>query len=258
VDIQTKLVRVDRQRSSPGSFIDPEFVMHIVFAGSFVFQYQREVYSVRGHDMVLMPPNTLHALVDHSGIDMMVVHFNDRSLDLERESFPPVLSLSSAEFYPLQGLALLLERSWPGADAHLRAACDGMVGAMLGMYLHYGDSRRKSTEGREAFKNWEALKDAIQYARQRYADPELSISDLSGRVGLSYNYFCTLFHEYTNETPLHYLSRVRLEAAKELLFNERKNVTEAAAACGFKSIQQFSKVFRKLEGVSPTRWLKSQ
>ncbi|MDD4745594.1 MAG: helix-turn-helix transcriptional regulator, partial [Eubacteriales bacterium] len=52
-------------------------------------------------------------------------------------------------------------------------------------------------------------------------------------------------------TPLAYLTRVRIEQARELLLTTRMPVSEVAPACGFESPSYFSRIFRSLTGQTP-------
>ncbi len=258
MDIRTREIRLDRDRSTHGSFIDAEFVMHIVFSGSFMFQCENEVYSVRGHDVILMRPNTLHALLDITGIDMLVIHFFERSQYLDGLDFPFLLHLSMDKMQPISELAMKLLSYWDSPSPELKIACDGIVQAIVGLYLHHGHGSAPQNVARDSIKNWESVKAAVQFIQESYADEDLNVTVVADRVGLSYNYFCSLFHRFTNETPLDYISRIRLENAKRKLFNDRLNISETAIACGFRSIQNFSKTFKRYEGRSPSQWMKAQ
>jgi AraC-like DNA-binding protein len=54
-----------------------------------------------------------------------------------------------------------------------------------------------------------------------------------------------------------YLARVRVERAKNLLSDASLRVTEIAFRCGFNSISQFNRLFRRHAGCSPTRFRSS-
>jgi AraC family L-rhamnose operon regulatory protein RhaS len=63
--------------------------------------------------------------------------------------------------------------------------------------------------------------------------------------------FSTFFKELTNLSPIEYLNRLRIAKSMELLRNNNVPVTEIAYTSGFSSVQYFSNVFRKINGVSP-------
>lgn len=70
-------------------------------------------------------------------------------------------------------------------------------------------------------------------------------------VHLSAFYFCKMFKRATGMTFTEYVSRVRIEKAKNLLLNPHARVSEVAFASGFQSIPHFNRVFRKYTGMAP-------
>jgi AraC-like DNA-binding protein len=73
-------------------------------------------------------------------------------------------------------------------------------------------------------------------------------------VNTSTFYFCKLFKKATGLNFTEYVSRVRLEKAKNLLLNPNARVSEIAYSVGFQSLTHFNRVFRKFEGQSPTAY----
>jgi len=66
-------------------------------------------------------------------------------------------------------------------------------------------------------------------------------------------YFCKMF-KATGINFTDYLSRVRIEKAKNLLLNPNTRVSEVAYAVGFQSLTHFNRMFHKLAGRSPTEY----
>jgi len=83
---------------------------------------------------------------------------------------------------------------------------------------------------------------------------ELSLADMAGALHVSTFYFCKLFRKATGMTFTEYLSRSRVEKARNLLLNPHLRVSEIAFACGFGSLGHFNRQFRKITGVSPTAY----
>jgi len=83
---------------------------------------------------------------------------------------------------------------------------------------------------------------------------EISLRQVSSAVNTSAFYFCKIFKQATGLTFTDYLARVRIEKVKNLLLNPYKRISEAAFEAGFQSLSQFNRVFRKIEGESPTLW----
>jgi two-component system response regulator YesN len=131
---------------------------------------------------------------------------------------------------------------------------EGLLQCIIGLVLEADDQFRKRANSNDEFVKWRTIENAVNYIRDQYSNPDLSVTDVCDHVGLSYNYFCTVFHRYTNDTPHNFISRMRLRAAKDRLWTDEMNVGEIAVSCGFKSAAQFSKVFKKQEGLPPKQW----
>jgi AraC-like DNA-binding protein/ligand-binding sensor protein len=92
-------------------------------------------------------------------------------------------------------------------------------------------------------------------ARQFMADhhgEDLELADVARAVNMSTFYFCKTFKKATGITFTDYLSRVRVEKAKEMLVNPNARVSEVAFEVGFQSLTHFNRTFRRLLGQSPS------
>ena len=87
-----------------------------------------------------------------------------------------------------------------------------------------------------------------------HQDEALSLGTVSKAVNTSSFYFCKLFKKATGLNFTDYVSRVRVEKAKNLLLNPNARVSEVAYEVGFQSLTHFNRVFRKVVGESPTEF----
>ena len=90
----------------------------------------------------------------------------------------------------------------------------------------------------------------------------ISLDDISQHAFLSRFHFHRLFSAVYKTTPHQYLTRKRIEKAKDLL-SENMPITEVCNAVGFESLGSFSGLFKKELGFAPTyyrnmAWLKKQ
>jgi AraC-like DNA-binding protein len=83
---------------------------------------------------------------------------------------------------------------------------------------------------------------------------QLSLNDVACAVKMSSCYFCRVFKKATGLTFTEYLARERIESVKRLLLDSNMRVSEAAFAAGFQSLSQFNRVFRRVEGESPSTY----
>lgn len=91
-----------------------------------------------------------------------------------------------------------------------------------------------------------------------HQDEDISLPDVAKSVNTSTFYFCKMFKKATGINFTEYLSRVRIEKAKNLLLNPNVRVSEVAYRVGFQSLTHFNRVFRKLTGQSPTEFRRTQ
>ena len=83
----------------------------------------------------------------------------------------------------------------------------------------------------------------------------LDMATLARVAGFSPHHFHRIFHAFTGETPAEAVRSRRLAAAAGLLrYRQRVTVEQIALACGFSSLSDFSRSFRRAYGLSPTAW----
>lgn len=88
----------------------------------------------------------------------------------------------------------------------------------------------------------------------RYFAEPFDLYELSRTAGYSRFYFARSFRVAFGETPGSYLTRRRIERAKDLLRTVNLSVTEVCFLVGFSSLGSFSSRFRKLVGCSPSQY----
>lgn len=83
---------------------------------------------------------------------------------------------------------------------------------------------------------------------------DLSLTVLSERAQWSPSYLSTIFKQETGEGLKHYISRVRLQKATELLRGSNLKIYVIAEQCGFKNLQNFYERFNSMYNMSPQKY----
>lgn len=91
---------------------------------------------------------------------------------------------------------------------------------------------------------------AKRHIEQRLSE-QLSIAGIAASAGLSIGHLNLLFKEATGHTISHYVRMRRVETACGLIRHTNLAVKAAAAECGFRDLQQFNKLVRRMTGKSP-------
>lgn len=102
-----------------------------------------------------------------------------------------------------------------------------------------------------------ALMKAVDYIGCNYASP-ITMEDLCAAAGVSKQYLCTLFRKTLNARPMEYIAKRRIQAAKELLTGSDMTIEEIAYKTGFCTASYFCKLFKRYEGITPSRFKKTE
>ncbi|MCR2804663.1 response regulator transcription factor [Paenibacillus soyae] len=100
------------------------------------------------------------------------------------------------------------------------------------------------------------VQEAIRYIEERLAEA-ISLKDVAEALHMNASYFSVLFKEQTGLTFTEYVTRRRIQRAKELLGGTSLSVSQIAEQVGYQTDKYFVKVFRSLEGSSPGQYRKS-
>ncbi|AIQ71533.1 response regulator transcription factor [Paenibacillus graminis] len=99
----------------------------------------------------------------------------------------------------------------------------------------------------------EPVKEALAYVEQHLHE-QLTMAEVAGRIHLNASYFSVLFKEQTGVPFSEYLSRLRIQRAKELLLQTSLPIVEIGERVGYRTDKYFIKVFKSLEDMSPSRY----
>jgi AraC family transcriptional regulator len=89
---------------------------------------------------------------------------------------------------------------------------------------------------------------------QEHIEKEITLNELARNVGLSPSHFCSLFHKKAGKTPHQFILHCRVEHAKALLAKQSNSILDVALACGFRTHQHFSRIFRRCVGIPPSAY----
>ncbi|MEA1959822.1 MAG: phosphoenolpyruvate hydrolase family protein [Bacillota bacterium] len=100
------------------------------------------------------------------------------------------------------------------------------------------------------------VKFAQSYIEEHYMLPDLYLADIALFLGVSGSYLSTKFKRETGVSFTEYLVRFRMNKARELLRGPYSTLREVAERVGYTDYVQFSKMFKKYVGVTPSDFAK--
>lgn len=96
---------------------------------------------------------------------------------------------------------------------------------------------------------------AKQYIQQHYSE-NITLEDVSRASGFSVSYFSALFKRETGEGFAKYLTKIRMERAKELLQETNLPVSVICSQVGYGDLKHFNQIFKKTTSLSPGQYRK--
>lgn len=231
----------------------------LVLEGVFELTLSGQAFVLHAGDCAFLPGGAVHGGVPHSCIYECVV------LDLERflrdsavcrRKYAAVLDDSACIHTLLpagssaariaDALFECLEKEQPGHEFLTTGLLWQLFGTILQQRLYRPPTAHTPRERRAI----EPIKRALQMIRSDYASP-LTLQTLAARAGMRCESFCRSFRQVTGRSPIEYVNYYRVECAAELLCTGGQSITEIALSCGFNDPAYFSRLFRRLKGVSP-------
>lgn len=137
----------------------------------------------------------------------------------------------------------ILERIY--ATENIFALKEYMNGLFTGIAQHFSQKYDQ--------KNSKVISRIKEIIHKKYRE-NISVAAISEEVYLTPNYISLIFKQETGETITEYITKVRIEAAKELLETTDFKVLEVAEMVGYDNPHYFSKVFKKYTGVLPVKF----
>ena len=99
--------------------------------------------------------------------------------------------------------------------------------------------------------------DEVKKYISRNLDQEIRITDISAEVSINPSYLETLFKRQTGTTIVEYINQQRIGKAVSYLSSTDQSVTDIGYMIGYNNRQHFSRIFRKIMGVSPGQYRKN-
>ncbi len=113
--------------------------------------------------------------------------------------------------------------------------------------LIYGDSRSVNAN------SMDKLRCSLEYISENYTKP-ITVRQLAEMECLSESRYRALFTSVIKKSPLEYITEMRINTACRMLQNSRLSVLEIGEMVGYPDTRYFSRVFKKICGVTPSEY----
>lgn len=222
-------------------------------AGDFHFA---ERWATLQQDMLLfVPSNQPHAMINQGKetLKTLEIKFNILNPELKEK----LDALLESVFFELTEVRALLEsvreegRSKGPFYKELSAVyLMKMLLLLLRQEAHAATARNNSTNHPALNEPDPVCEKVIHYLEAHYAET-IVLKDLAKRLGYTQSYVCQCFSRKLHCSPLEYLHHYRIEKAKEYILYSDYSIKQIAELIGISNIHQFTRLFRRIEGIAP-------
>jgi YesN/AraC family two-component response regulator len=153
-------------------------------------------------------------------------------------------SIDSTQLFILDNLAELLLAAADGFDIEeMRGIMEQMMDETFGDI-----PSKKQSEGMR-----QTVIGVKEYIDRNYSE-DLWLTGLSQKFNVESSYLSKTFKNIVGENLMFYIARTRVEKAKMLLRKNELSITDIAMLVGYGDYSYFSRVFRKITGLSPREY----
>lgn len=234
-----------------------EMILICCNAGCGWIEMDHQRFDVRPGHLLLIPSGVPHRY----GADrkdpwsIFWVHFAGpqaaalaETLGVSREKpllFVPDLALMQQAFEDLYATL-----NYHYSDAGLLAMTGELIRLASRIKLHQGHPERH----RQAVN--ERILETMRFM-QDHLDMPLTLEVLAARAGQSIPHYCKLFKQRTSQSPMAYFIQLKVIKACVLLSQTGQSVRDIARELGYDDPYYFSRLFKKVQGCSPTAYRES-
>lgn len=251
----------------PSSWIESkqhvDYDLWYVYSGEIEIRIHEEVYYASEGDLVLFNPNMPYTATSYSdGYSINYTHFdfglgnNFRILDNFKLSGIIDTKLIPEEIHLFLNAYELYKQQTPMSGLRLKGNLMNLIAKIIEIYSlgEYQGKFIQNTSPQKQTINLQALQPVFKYIHDHLHQP-LRIEELAMIAGLSEKYFIYYFKEALGVTPGQYIYQLKMNRARDLLYNRQYSVQQIADMLGYADPYSFSKAFKKHYKVPPSRFI---
>ncbi len=226
--------------------------IHFVIKGKGTLKIHDKTYHIQQNQLFIVPANEIstycasneepwkYCWIGFLGIQSG--QFLNSLMQCDARKF--VMNCDNTKFYEKQ-IEHILNISGKQLSTHLKV--NGIMYRMFGTLLE--ESGADDPDDLDVSIPYQAR----QYMEMCYHN-DIQIADVAAAVGVHANYLSSIFHKQYHVTPKQYLSGLRAKKACELLLYTEHPIYIVANSVGFTDPLAFSKFFRHMVGISPSKY----
>lgn len=248
------------QSCNPGHFWGPgvrdHFLIHFVISGKGKYVCGGKTYNLKSGDMFLIKPSmVVHYIADENDPwEYYWVGFNGTYAQKAVSSLPfkDSMPVYSPKDYDSCKEYLYQIYAHSGNSMSNTTAMIGYLYLFLAKLIE--ESSMMSSASSVAQSSY--VIEAIKYIQFNYST-DISVDDIASAVGISRSHLYRVFVSNLGQSPIDYLTEYRINEACNLIKNTNLSISQIAVSVGFFDQFYFSRVFKKIKKIPPSKYLQS-
>ena len=233
----------------------PEHILILCMDGTGWYQFDDKIEAVYPHEALFIPRDTPHiyGASDTDPWSIHWVHFAGRLADYYMHLLPqgqPKIMVDAQTVERLVELFRACSESFEASFVLQRMIFAAQTLHHLLAYLFFSNRSFSPTLQTSSFHN---LDTTIALLHQN-VKKNLTLDEMAAHAGLSTSHFSRLFREQTGYSPIDYFIHLKMQHACMLLILSRKTIREIGFEIGYDDPYYFSRIFKKVVGMSPKQY----
>lgn len=226
------------------------YEIELIVSGSGTHLLNGTSYPLRPGLMYLLRPTDVHELIIDDTATVHLIQVPEgllsdqllQALRLYRSNL--VAQLPEASFMSMDNLCALMEEQKDSSGPYQAHLMENLLSSIILYFLRHVESAHLSR------LPGQRVREILSYMQTHFTE-EIGIECIADQFYLSKNYLCSLFMKETGMTVLQYLRELRLEHAAHLSMTTGMRSIEICEACGYQSVSNFLRDFKRKYHISP-------
>ena len=239
-----------------GPAVRDHYIIHYIHSGKGILRVNNKEYSLSEGQGFLLLPDTLTYYEADKDLPWTYSWVGFNGLKAKEYLYRTGLSIDNPIFTYLDSEKITEYLSLMRQNANNKKGGSLKLTGFLYIFLSLliENNPATSASGKNNIKEYH-LKKALGFIQKNNPN-KLTINELSQYTGLDRSYLSSLFKINLGISPQNYLIKYRMERACELLKNTNLLVSDVSRSVGYEDALSFSKIFKKVIGLSPEKYRK--
>lgn len=226
--------------------------LYFLVNGTRKYMLDNKIFEVSKYDCVIVEQGTLHRTFGGNGFERLLIFFKDNYLAtyateqvieyINKIFQKKIIHLNADQFFEIQSYFKKLS-SETGIKQYISFI--NIVSILI----------QNINNGIQKKNNNDLITDITEYIEVNYKDI-ITLEQITKEFLISKEYLCRLIKKNLGISVITYLNIIKIKHADELLTNTDMSITEISFECGFNSSTYFGRIFKKIIGVTPSKYRK--